>query len=383
MDISVFFKPVSAELKGESATIAGNIRQHDSTGFPELDGAVVAIFGVRSGRGNAGNMGTYKGPDHFRKEFYTLSIITADLVILDLGDIEEGDSATDTEFAIRETCTFLMKQKIIPILIGGSHDLSYASYAAYEKMEHTVNLVTIDNKLDIAEMGDIRDSQNFLSHVILHQPNILFNFSNIGHQRSLIGEDMINLIEKMYFDTYRLGEVSGNIRLMEPVLRNADIVSFDLGAIRAADAPGNANARPNGLNAQEACQLCRYAGMSDKLSSIGFFELNPEFDSRGFTAQLLAEMVWYFIEGITLRKGDYPECGLDEYFKYIIDLEQHQLIFYKSDRSDRWWMDVPYPAGTKNKYERHHLVPCTYEDYQTATNDEVPDRWWRTYQKLV
>jgi hypothetical protein len=46
-------------------------------------------------------------------------------------------------------------------------------------------------------------------------------------------------------------------------------------------------------------------------------------------------------------------------------------------------MDVPYPAGTEKKYERHHLVPCTYEEFQMASAEEMPDRWWKTYQKLV
>jgi hypothetical protein len=192
-------------------------------------------------------------------------------------------------------------------------------------------------------------------------------------------------MEKMYFDVYRLGEINTNIQNTEPLVRNADIVSFDLSAIRFSDAPGTENSGPNGLYAEQACQIARYAGMSDKLTSFGIYEYRPDLDQRGMTAHLVAQMIWCFIEGITLRKGDYPIGDKESYLKYIVDLstEEHQLTFYKSPRSDRWWMDVPYPAGRKNKYERHHLVPCSYDEYQQATNDDMPDRWWRTYQKLT
>jgi len=383
MDISVFFKPLATEsFLSKVAGIAQNTKFH-SNAFPDLEGVHLAIVGVMAENGARHNTGCADAVKKFREKFYKLSSPSADLKIADLGDIAEGASPEDTAFAIRETCLFLLKNKIIPIVIGGSQDHTYAMYTAFEHLEQTVNLVTVDHRLDVGELKDLRDSENYLSHIILHQPNFLFNYSNIGHQRSIVSADLIDLMDKMFFDLYRLGDVSGNIHDMEPVIRNADIFSFDFSAIRASDAPGNAKAGPNGLFAQEACQLCRQAGMSDKLSLAGFFEYNPHLDERGINAQLLAEMVWYFIEGYVLRKGDYPNCDTSAYTRYIVDLDQHQLVFYKSDRSDRWWMDVPYPSGTYNKYERHHLVPCTYKDYQMATNEDLPDRWWRTYQKLV
>jgi len=57
------------------------------------------------------------------------------------------------------------------------------------------------------------------------------------------------------------------------------------------------------------------------------------------------------------------------------------VIFVKSKKTDRWWMQVPYPTGG-SRNERSHLVPCSYEDYKIAVSGEMPDLWWRTYQKL-
>ena len=72
------------------------------------------------------------------------------------------------------------------------------------------------------------------------------------------------------------------------------------------------------------------------------------------------------------------------YLKYHVSMKQaeQEIIFYKSEKSDRWWMEVPMP-NDKTRYERHHLVPCSYRDYETACRDEMPERWWQTYQKLA
>lgn len=277
-----------------------------------------------------------------------------------------------------------MKKNIVPIIIGGSQDLTYCNYKAYESLEQTINVVTIDSCFDIGDAEKELNAQSYLSKIILHKPNILFNYSNVGFQTYFTEQSGIALMEKLYFDTYRLGQVRANIEDVEPIVRNADLVSFDISAIRQSDAPGNGNASPNGFYGEEACQIARYAGLSDKLSSIGFYEVNPAFDTNEQTAHLTAQMIWYFIDGFYNRKQDYPIVDKSEYTKYRVSIKDHdhEIIFYKSDKSDRWWMNVPYPINKQVKYERHQMVPCSYRDYETACGDEMPDKWWQTYQKL-
>jgi hypothetical protein len=170
----------------------------------------------------------------------------------------------------------------------------------------------------------------------------------------------------------------------EPILRNANMISFDISAVRQSDAPGNGNTSPNGFFGDEACKLARYAGMSEKLTSIGFYEINPVLDKAEQTTSLAAQMIWYFIDGFYNRKNDFPIADKSLYMKYLVSLNdhKHEIVFYKSNKSDRWWMSVPYPPEESLKYERHHLVPCSYKDYQTACNNEMPDRWYQTFQKL-
>jgi hypothetical protein len=224
-----------------------------------------------------------------------------------------------------------------------------------------------------------------MSHIIMQQPNYLFNYTNIGFQTYFVDQQAITLMKNLYFDTYRLGNVRANMEEVEPMVRNADMISVDMGCIRASDAPGNANASPNGFYGEEICQIMRYAGLSDKLSSIGIYEINPRLDRQSQTAQLAGQMIWYFIDGFYSRMGDFPPDKKKDMVKFTVSLKdfKDEVIFYHSNKSERWWMEVPIRAKQRERYERHHLVPCSYQDYQVACQNALPDRWWQTYQKLM
>ncbi len=170
--------------------------------------------------------------------------------------------------------------------------------------------------------------------------------------------------------------------MAEPFLRNTDLLSLDLNSIRKADFESENNT-PNGFYADQICQISKYAGISDKLTGFGIFSL-PKDTNNQHNNQLIAELIWYFLDGYAQRKGDFPMGTKKDYTKFIVHLDdfENEIVFYKSPKSERWWMEVPYPKSG-SKFERHHLVPCNFEDYQAAMKNEMPDLWWKTYQKLV
>ncbi|MDB4901888.1 MAG: arginase [Mucilaginibacter sp.] len=393
MSLSDFFTPIDIDKiipkRGYYASQLGSKIEHFSVGFPDLEEKTdIAIVGVQDDRNSINNKGCALAPDYIREKLYRLNEGNYNTKIVDLGNIKQGATVTDTYIALKTVVNELVKKNIIPVILGGGQDLTFAQYMAYETLEQKVDLVIIDSHFDLDDddcdkNGLETTSASYLNKIFLHEPNYLFNYSNLGYQTYFVSQDSLRLMDKLYFDVHRLGELNGNIAVAEPIIRNANMISFDMGTIRSADAMGNANASPNGLYGEAACQVARYAGINDKLSSIGFYEYNPEFDSNGQTAILLAQMIWYFIDGVYNRKKDFPLNPKSQYLIYKTSLkhDEHELVFVKSKKSDRWWMQVPYPAlGSKN--ERFHLVPCQYDDYKTATAGEMPDLWWRTYQKL-
>jgi arginase family enzyme len=381
--IDFYFTPCEMNSTSfEKETLGTMTVFHEPNSFPELEGVKIAVFGINEWRG-----GGTKDKENFtaiRHEFYRLFHHHEEVRIADLGTIQGGASVEDTYHAVADVVFELSKRKIFCLILGGSHDLTFANYKAYEKLEQTVNLAIIDRRIDIGQAEDEVTNQNFLSKIILHQPNYLFNFSCLGFQTYFVSPEIKGLMHELYFDTYRLGEIQHTISHSEPVLRNADMVSVDMSCMRKAEFPAKNDSEPNGFYGEEICQMMRYAGMSDKLSSLGIYEYLSSQDLDGSGAKLIAQMLWCAIDGYCSRKKDYPMGTKETYTKYRVHVEntEHELIFYKSDRSDRWWMDVPYPPQEYLKFERHHLVPCNYEDYQNACQGHIPDLWWQTYQKL-
>ena len=378
-DIALFFEPISEQI----GALGLSIRSFSSdAGFPMITKGTVAIVGVPERRGDNTAHDCKDPTSSIRASLYRLKNHFSGLNIVDLGNIRPGETLQDTYYALSVTVSEIVKQGGIAVIIGGSQDLTHANYLAYEKLEQVVNLVCVDARFDLGDANDALSDDRFLQKIILHQPNILFNYSNLGYQSHHVQPKEIDLMKKMYFDVYRLGEVHNAIEEVEPVVRSADILSMDLNAIRSSDFPANLLAEPNGLYGEEACAIARYGGLSDKLTSFGLYNVND--DQNGQSSGLVAQVIWYFLWGVSNRKKDYPIADKSEYTKYTVTLAngQYDVIFYKSSRSDRWWMEVPYPTKRGAKYERHFMVPCSYDDYKRACEDEIPDRWWQTFQKL-
>ena len=371
------------ELPGDSLgqTIVKNMDEAPWTELPEE--IKIAIIAVPEYRGAKQHEGAETGVDIIRKHLYQLKNADYKFKIADLGNLKTGESLADTYAALNLVLSELLLQQIIPVIIGGSQDLTFPQYTAYKNLEQTVNVVAIDRCFDVGTPEDEVSAQSYMGKIILHKPNYLFNYSNIGYQSYFESAKSVELMQKLFFDVHRLGNIRANLELAEPVVRNADMLSIDLSAVKSCDAPGCTQSSVHGFYGEELCQIVRYAGMSDKLSSVGFYEYNETLDNKEISAQLIAQAIWYFLEGVAARKNDYPNRIDGNYLRYTVNASDgaHELIFFKSIKSGRWWMEVPYGAsGQKNK--RHQLVPCAEEDYKIANTNELPERWWQTFQKL-
>jgi arginase family enzyme len=361
----------------------GRFIHFNENGVDDLTGIDIAIIGVMEDRGSTRNRGCAAAPNNVRHYLYQLYRQEYTLQIADIGNIQRGETVRDTYVAVSKLVSELLRMKIIPVIIGGSHDLTYGQFGGYQELEEIINLTVADSFIDIRENENEITSDNFLLRILTHQPNYLFNYSHIAYQTHFTPTLTIETLDKLHFDCYRLGKLSDNLIEMEPVLRNTHAFSFDISAVRFSDAPGNHNATPNGLRGEQACQLARFAGLSEQLTSFGIYEINPESDIREQTIQLSAQMIWYFVDGYYNRKSELPKDNDERFTKYIVHFKdnQYEMIFWKSAKSDMWWMEVPQ-GGSPRINRRPQIVPCTYDDYQLACKEELPERWLKAYHKL-
>jgi formiminoglutamase len=389
MHIADLFEPVNL-----SAFDADEYHQHDSLHqhikifsdkkkFPSDIDVDLVIIGVNEYRGSVYKTKQQHAADAVRKKLYALKKHSTFCRIADIGNFIPGHTIEDTYFALGSLLTELIQKNIFPLIIGGSQDLTYAQYRAYENLEQVINVVGVDSRFDLGGPDDPMNSNTWLGKIVLKQPNYLFNYSNVGHQTYFVGQEQVQLMQRLFFDAYRLGQVRSDLKETEPIIRAADILTFDMSGIRSGDSPSCFNPSPNGFDGEEACQIMMYAGASDKLTGLGIYEYDPSKDKQEQTAGLISQMIWYFIEGFTNRKKDLPVQNEKSFTVYRVPISgnKHEIIFLKSKQTERWWMELPSDK-TKNKMMRHNFLPCSYKDYEQACNNEVPDRWWQAIQKM-
>ena len=369
-----------AELYSEQR-IFNQIKIHSREGgVPSLHELDVALIGVREGRGAVAQTDAFIDFAAVRKAFYKLFPGNWNKQIGDLGDLDAGESLSDTYYALKIIIAECVRKEVIPILIGGSQDLTYALYRAFDDLDQMVNLVSVDSQFDLGNSALPITHKSYVGKIIVDQPYNLFNYSNLGYQTYYNSQEEIDLMEKLYFDAFRLGSLTTDVSRIEPVMRDADIVSFDLSAIQA-DALGFMHPeQSNGFNGRESCAIARYAGLSDRVRVLGVFEYVVTSEAKT-SAALVAQMIWYFIEGVNFRINESLSNRDLDFLHYSVPVEDELLSFYKSRRSERWWIEIPFLEGVNNKLKRHTLLPCTQEDYVNACNQEIPERWYKAKLK--
>ena len=378
MDLKLFFDklPNSLTLFSTQQTLLGACIAANVEGMPKWKGVDIAILGVNEYNGcfQSADASAVHAPNQIRTYLYKLFRSHHAYNIVDIGNLRVGENLEATYHRLSEVCELLLQNNVIPIIIGGSHDLMLAQYQGYEMLEKLVDVVTIDASLDM-EGNSEEATTSHLHKLLMYKPNYLFSFTHLAHQSYLNDYQHVTILKNLEFDVLSLGEMRANFQEIEPYIRNADMVCFDVKAIKQQSVYPSSNALPFGLTPEESCQLTWYAGINEKLSSIGFYGYLPELDPNEQMAHTIAVMIWYFIEGFYHRKG---ELAIKNSFhtKYNVPLAKTNevMVFYKSNLSEKWWLEVPL-QDTKQHYNRHKIIPCSYQDYLKALEGDLPDRW--------
>jgi formiminoglutamase len=326
---------------------------------------------------------SFESANLVRSQIYQLSPVAPKLRIADLGNLKQGKDQYDSLFALQEVCALLFEKKVHVIIIGGSQLYTIGQLRSFRDFENDLNLAIVDSKFDMGPKEPICDKNNFIGELIEKEAANIYNISLIGYQSYFVDHKKTDIFDKNHFDYHRLGEIRSKIEEMEPVLRDADLVSFDISSIRSCDAPGQENPSPNGLYAEEACALARYAGISDRNRSFAVYGFEPQHDNRNQTAKCIAQIIWYHIEGFHQRKHDYPIAKIENYTKYSVAIDEidFPIVFYKSENSQRWWLEVANLEKSEEKNTKI-LVASTENDYKKACRNEIPERWWTNFKKL-
>ncbi|SKA15583.1 Arginase family enzyme [Chitinophaga eiseniae] len=370
-----FLQPVSKaflndDQEYDAFQIGGVIDAYEEEHHPDLDAADIVLLGVGEERGSASGKTGSSGPDAIRREFFKLYNWHRDIRLADVGNLRSGAFLADAYAAMKTVVGELIQANKTVLILGGSHDLTYPQYKAYAAHQLIIEATVADALIDLQEESAHR-SERYLMDILTEQPNYLRHYNHLGFQSYFVHPRMLETLDKLRFDCFRLGRIRENMEEAEPVLRHADLFSLDINIIRHTDAPAN-SLSPNGFSGEEACSLARYAGMSSRLSSFGIYGYRPEKDKEQLTARQIAQMMWYFMDGRSVKNKEALLDDRDAFWEFHIAFSDIETVFLKSKRTGRWWMQLP----------DQEFVPCAYNDYLLASNNEIPERWLRHQERL-
>ena len=337
--------------------------------LPDITDADIVLIGAGECRGAGFALNGFEAANAVRAALYNLYYWHAQVTIADIGNVKLGQTIQDSYAALRTVIAELILQNKKVVIMGGSHDLTLPQYHAYTAIPTLVNAVVADAKIDL-DLEARLPSDHFLEELFTGLPNHLNHYAHIGFQSYFMHPHMLETIDKLRFDCFRLGVVRESIEEMEPVIRDSHMMSFDISAIQHAQAPANI-ITSNGFNGEEACVLMQYAGMSWKTSTIGLFGYQAELDHHGLTAIQMAQMIWYIIDGVHRGKKEAPLTALDRFKEFHIAFSDIDTQFLQSKSTGRWWM----------KLHNEEWMPCSYKDYLVASNNEIPERWLRALER--
>lgn len=295
----------------------------------KLDGKGIALITIESEFSGI----VRKCIDNFKNHFNNINLY-------DFGYLKSVESKD-----IVTIINHFIQNDIIPLFVGVSIE----------------NIANIASQLDKTVLQISNNASTFTSS----SSYIKNNF--VAFQRHLCELDDVHEIENHLYNSLSLGKLRSHIHLSEPVLRSTELLYINLNALKSAESSEIIDALPTGLNVEELCQLSKYAGTANQLNAI-FFETSNFIEGSKITANIIAESIWYLSEGINMKMIDHPihSNGFSEFVVYSSENED-DLIFINHNISNRWW--VKHDNGSETRY-----LACSYNEYQTAINDELPDR---------
>lgn len=371
--LSDFLEPVSLQhLLGDSSYNDGQLVKHITiyeTELPDITAIDIVLVGVTETRGSGIFESIEPAADAIRKQLYQLHYWHKDVTIADLGNIKTGASLNDSYAAIKTVIAELLRHKKTVVILGGSHDVTLAQYFAYKELNKQVEATCIDATINLRGESPER-SENFLMEMLTGEPNHIKHYNHIGFQSYFVHPRMLETMDKLRFDCFRVGMVKETIEEMEPVLRNTHLLSFDICAIKYSDAPANTQC-PNGFTGEEACILTRYAGMSSSVSSFGIYGYQPQNDVQELTAKQISQMLWYFIDGKSRSKQEAAMEDRHNFNEFHCTFTEVDTVFLQSKKTGRWWMQLPDKK----------FIACSYSDYLHASHNEIPERWLRAQER--
>ncbi|MCL1973772.1 MAG: hypothetical protein FWG54_03020 [Bacteroidetes bacterium] len=245
-----------------------------------------------------------------------------------------------------------------------------------QPQEPSLDRINMD---DFFSASLISSGETPLSQHLINHPQIK-HVSWIGYQTCLSSHTLLLQLHERFFSSLRLGTYRDDFKAAEPLIRPATHHFVDLRAMRYSDAPEIVDNGPNGLYAEEICQLIRYVGVSSLPQACFIYGYPPKIKPSQIITRLLAQILWHLFESLATHQNEDPyrprQKGLFSDREVYMGDPYQVVHFLCSEHTKRLWFNILSTDGIR------HYIPCTQDEYLTALKGELPLNWLHHYQKL-
>lgn len=275
----------------------------------EITQPTFALIGFRCDEGirrNAGRAGAAEGPTALRQALAKLPVHKQNFSCFDAGSIACADGDLEvSQQALGEVVSLLITNKIIPIVIGGGHELAWGHYQGIADAfpDKHLGIINFDAHFDMRPLlpGNKGSSGTpFLQIATAHHATkrrLDYNCIGIQHTgniRHLFDTAKHYNTKVILADELHMGQQEKCVDFLDRVIDQNEIVytSICLDVFAAAFAPGVSAIQPLGLFPWHVIPLIRQLAASGKVTSYDIAELSPRYDFDQCTAKLAANLIY-------------------------------------------------------------------------------------------
>ncbi len=274
----------------------------------EYDESEIVILGIPQDTGvkrNKGRIGARHAPVTVRRELYKLAAPETyhRLSLYNLGNLKIAETLEATHERQIKVVEQILRDKKKLIVIGGGHDITYPDFRAFSNVFSTCALLNIDTHLDVRESKQRNSGTSYrmiLDKQLLN-PECLYQigiqpFANSAAHMKYVSDKKVKVFT--LDEIRRRGVEVVHREIFDKIECEEIFVSFDMDAVRSADAPGVSASYPKGLSAEEMIYLSHYTGRDGRSRVVEIAEVNPKHDVENRTSKLGALLIWEYLFGM-------------------------------------------------------------------------------------
>ncbi|MDB4036656.1 formimidoylglutamase [Polaribacter sp.] len=255
---------------------------------------------------NQGRIGARKGPKSIRNKLGKLPIHFKDKKITDFGDVVCIDkNLEDCQKALSKTITKLIQQNVLPIAIGGGHDIAYANFngikdAIKNISKNKIGIINFDAHFDLRVVETQPNSGTPFNQILIENNDVAY-FA-IGIQQQSNPKELFEIAAKKnvsYVSNFECETLSEALKSkLNTFIKEIDYVyiTIDMDGFSSAYAPGVSAPSTLGFTPNFVYKVLAFLFQSKKVISCDIAELNPDFDVDGSTAGLAARLIDYIVQ---------------------------------------------------------------------------------------